>query len=121
MNAARAAAPTSCRDCGSTRASSRIERGGDAVGYERVQLTATARVLSGENYDLAERARRAGREGLTLGQPRVECALAPERVDDVVGQLRTEVLRKVQDHIAQFDKETGRTWRIGDIAFGTYD
>ncbi len=100
---------------------SRIDRGGDAVGYERVQLTATARVKAGENFDLAERARRASREGLTLGQPRVDYALSPEKVDEVVRALRIEVLQRVQAHIAEFDRATGRAWRIGDIAFGLDD
>lgn len=49
---------------------SRIERGGDAIGYERIRLSASARVKSEENRDLTERARRANREGLTLGVPR---------------------------------------------------
>jgi len=100
---------------------SHIERGGDAVGYERVQLTATARVGSSENYDLAERARRAGREGLTLGQPRVDYALSPEKVDEVVRTLRLEALERVQAHIAEYDAITGRAWRIGDIACGVED
>jgi len=100
---------------------SRIERGGDAVGYERIQLSATTRVKSGENYDLAERARRSSREGLTLGLPRVDYALSPDKIDEVVGALRTDILRRVGTHIDHFGKETGRTWRIGDIAFGFDD
>lgn len=100
---------------------SRIERGGDAVGYERVQLTAAARVKSSENYDLAERARRASREGLTLGQPRVDHSLSPEKVDEVVRALRIHILRQVQTHIVEFDEATGRPWRIGEISFGLED
>lgn len=100
---------------------SRIERGGDAVGYERIQLSASARVRPAENYDLSERARRASREGLTLGPPRVDYALSPERIEEVIASLRMDVLRRVGEHIEQFDRQTGRTWRIGDIVFGVSD
>lgn len=100
---------------------SRFERGGEAVGYERVQMFASARVNAKENYDLTERARRASREGLTLGSPRVDYALSADRIDEVVGALRLEVLRRVREHQVQFENETGRAWRIGDIAFGVGD
>lgn len=97
---------------------SRIERGGDAVGYERVELTATARVKASENYNLAERARRASSEGLSLGAPDADYALSAEKVDRIVEELRYEIVRQVQGHIAQFSKETSRTWRLGDISYG---
>lgn len=100
---------------------SRFERDGDTVGYERIRLFASARVKPVENYNLAERARRASREGLTLGPPRVDYALSPERIDEVVTALRLDVLRRVAADITQFDKQTGRSWRIGDIAFGVGD
>jgi hypothetical protein len=51
----------------------------------------------------------------------VDYALSPERIDEVVGSLRVDVLRHVGEHMDQFGKETGRTWRIGDIAFGIGD
>jgi hypothetical protein len=97
---------------------SRIERGGDAVGYERVELAAIARVKASENYNLAERARQASREGLSLATPRVDYALSIEKVDRIVEELRYDIVRQVQGHIERFDKETGRTWRLGDIAYG---
>lgn len=100
---------------------SRIERGGEAVGYERVQLSASARVKSAENYDLAERARRASREGLTLGAPRVDHSLSSEKVDEVVRALRLHILQRIQAHIEEFDQATGRAWRLGDVAFGLED
>ncbi len=54
-----------------------------------------------------------------LGMPRVDYALSSEKIDEAVGALRLEILQRVQVHLADFGKATGRTWRIGDIAFGT--
>jgi hypothetical protein len=97
---------------------SRIERQGDAVGYERVQLHADARVAPKENYNLGERARAASREGLALTDPEVDYSLPASRVSQAVQLLREEALREVQEHIARFTEVTGRKWRLGDIEFG---
>jgi hypothetical protein len=51
----------------------------------------------------------------------VDYALSPDRIDEVVGALRLEILRRVGNHMVQFGNETARTWRIGDIAFGVDD
>lgn len=56
-----------------------------------------------------------------LGVPRVDYALSSEKMDEAIGALRLEILQRVQVQIVDFGKATGRTWRIGDIAFGTDD
>jgi hypothetical protein len=99
----------------------RIERSSDATGYERVSVSAGARVAASENYDLAERARRASRDGLALTKPEVSYALSRSRVNEIVSELMAEVLVKVGRDAATFNKVTGRAWRIGDVEFGVAD
>ncbi len=96
---------------------SRIERHPEA-GYERVALAVAARVKAAENYDLAERARKASLEGLTISEPRADYALSRERIDAVFDELRLEILRRVADQAQAISNATGRAWRMGDIAFG---
>jgi hypothetical protein len=95
-----------------------IQRHGDAVGFERVTLLATARVKSGEVYNLDERARKASVEGLTLAAPQADYSLPSRRVAEVMQELRLRVLDEVQAHIATFNARTGRQWRIGEVLFG---
>lgn len=97
---------------------SRIERAGDAAGYERVQLVAIARVKAAENHNLAERARLASHEGLSLENPRVDYGLSIDEVDRLVTEMRYDIIRQVNQQIEGFKQETGREWRLGDIEFG---
>lgn len=99
----------------------RIERTAEAAGYERVQLVALTRVPAASNYDLDERARRASREGLRLGPCRVDYGLSTEKVNEVVEELRIEILRLVRMQLPRIAAETGRDWRIGDVEFGASD
>jgi hypothetical protein len=97
---------------------SRLERKGEA-GYERVSGHAYARVKAAENYDLAERARLASREGLTISFPNVDYSLSRERIDVVFDELRLEILQRVAAQARAVSDATGRDWRLGDVAFGT--
>ncbi len=97
---------------------SRLERKGEA-GYERVSGQAYARVRAAENFDLAERARLASREGLTLNFPSVDYALSRERIDAVFDDLRLEILGRVAAQASAISQATGRPWRRRDVAFGS--
>ena len=100
---------------------SSIHRGGEAVGFERVQLTASARVAITELYNLDERARQASTEGLALRDPSVSYALPSSRVGAAVQDLRLDLLEDVKQRILEFNAATGRDWRIGEIHFGVLD
>ena len=97
---------------------SAVRRDDDAVGYERVTLDATARVPAHEIYNLDERARKAGEEGLSLKQPRADYSLSVQRMNQVAQELRLSLLENIKHQIRQFDEASGRNWRIGDIRFG---
>ena len=99
----------------------RIERAADAAGYERVRLTASARVPVAENFALTERAREASREGLTLAEPKVSYAVSSGRLGEVLAELRLQAMRDAQEQAVRFSEISGRAWRIGDIAFGVED
>lgn len=98
---------------------SRIIRQGEAMGFERVTLRASARVPAAENWDLAERARKASREGLALAPPEISYALSPDKVGEVVDALRLGLLREATEQARKMSEATTRRWRVGDIEFGT--
>ena len=100
---------------------SAIQRGGEAVGFERVTLTASARVATTELYNLDERARQASSEGLSLRAPTISYALPSARVSATVQALRLQILDDVKRQLEEFRAATGRDWRIGDVAFGVRD
>jgi hypothetical protein len=75
-------------------------------------------VSHAEIYNLKERARRAGREGLELGNPEVDYKLPPHKVSEANNAMRLQILADVMQQIPLLGKATGRTWRIGHIQFG---
>ena len=96
----------------------KIRRAGEAVGFERVTLAAWARVPHAEVFNLGERARRASEEGLALSTPEVDYGLPPDRINEIAHELRGELLAKVSAQLADYERWTGRRWRIGKIALG---
>ncbi len=92
--------------------------GNRTVGFEQINLTASARIPCAQNFNLHERARYASREGLTLSNATVDYSLPFSLVNSVVHELRGEILSKVLIDIADFERQTGRKWRIGDVEFG---
>jgi hypothetical protein len=97
---------------------STIQRDGESVGYERVTLRASARISLADIHSLEERARQASTEGLSLRHPSLNYSLPSQVVTDTVQELRRNIVDDAQRQIAEFDRMTGRVWRIGDIAFG---
>ena len=59
-------------------------RQADTSGFERVTVAASARAPLAENYNLAERARLAGSEGLSLTDPVANHRLPTTRVAHAV-------------------------------------
>ncbi|MBK7023552.1 MAG: hypothetical protein IPH41_08595 [Sulfuritalea sp.] len=98
---------------------STLNRGGNqTVGYEQINVTAVARIPGTQNFNLNERAHLASREGLTLNNAFADCSLPVSVVDRVVQELREEIVKKVMFDLAEFERQTGRKWRIGDVEFG---
>lgn len=88
------------------------------VGFEQINVKASARIPSTQNFNLKDRARRASREGLTLGSALVDYSLPISLVNRVVHELRGEIIESVLREISDFEQQTGRKWRIGDVEFG---
>lgn len=88
------------------------------VGYEQINVKASARIPSTQNFNLDDRARRASREGLTLSGAVVDYSLPVSLVNKVVHELRGEIVGTVLLELSDFERQTGRKWRIGDIEFG---
>jgi hypothetical protein len=87
-------------------------------GYEKIVVQAIAKVPADENRNLQERARRSAREGLEFGDITVKRTLPQDQVNQIVKELWFDTVRRVNEHIAEFNKQSGRNWRIGDIQFG---
>lgn len=96
----------------------RIERDAEAAGYERIQLRASARVPVSENWNLLERVRAAGRDGIAIGAPEVSYALSTDKVDGAVEALRLDLLELAAAQAEKMSAATKRAWRIGDVEFG---
>jgi hypothetical protein len=96
-----------------------VRRDGQAVGYERVTLTAWTRVSHAQIFNLAERARGASEEGLSLGEPEVDYGLPAVRLNEIAHGLRGELMTQVQQQLIDYERWTGRRWRIGQIVLGT--
>ncbi len=96
-----------------------VRRDGEAVGFERVTLTAWTRVPHAQVFNLAERARRASEEGLSLGEPDVDYSLPAKRLNEIAHELRGELMGQVRRQLADYEQWTGRRWRIGQILLGS--
>lgn len=97
---------------------SRIARQSDALGYERITLRASGRAPAETCYGLAERAREASSQGLSIERPEVDYSLSNSRMNEILQALRLETLRQLREQIPPLNEATGRAWRIGDIEFG---
>lgn len=95
------------------------ERSSATPGYENIKLKALAKISADQNRNLAERARRANREGLEFGNISVNRNLRQDEVNQVMKELWFEAVSKVNEHLPAFHEATGREWRIGDIVLGT--
>lgn len=93
-------------------------RQADTSGFERVMVEANARAPLAENYNLAERARLASSEGLTLTEPVVNHRLPAARVAHTVQELRLGIMKDAIAQAQSFSQLSGLNWQIGDIEFG---
>jgi hypothetical protein len=96
-------------------------REGPAPGYEKIAVQAIAKVSAEENRNLEERARKASRDGIEFGGVAVKRTLPQDHVNQIVKELWFDAVRKVQEHLREFEQASGRRWRIGDIVFGVPD
>ena len=58
---------------------------------------------------------------MTLASPKASYSISAARLNEVLAELRIETMRDAQHQAARFSEISGRTWRIGDIAFGVED
>ena len=94
------------------------ERSSATPGFERIQLKAMAKVPAKENRKLEERAAGANREGLEFGHVYVSRNLPQDQANQIIKELWFEAVEKVTAHLEEFNRASGRTWRVGDITLG---
>ena len=94
------------------------ERSSATPGFERIQLKAMAKIPAKENQKLQERAARANCEGLEFGHVHVSRNLPQNQANQIIKELWFEAVEKVTDHLNEFNRVSGRQWRVGDIALG---
>ena len=93
-------------------------RQADSSGFERVTVEANTRAPILENYNLAERARLAGSEGLSLTEPQVDHRLPAKRVAAAVHELRLDLMKEAMGQAMSFSEASGLNWQLADIEFG---
>lgn len=96
---------------------SNVFRAEDASGYERVTLTATARVSEKENFKLDDRAKRASVQGLTLTSVSVDSTVPAHMLEKAERELRLEILKKAQAELKDVTEATSRNYRINNIQY----
>ena len=97
------------------------ERVRDESGFERVKLVGFARVPREQNFNLAERARVASSEGLSIQNPLVDYKVETAVLVAETEKLHGDLIRRAQERMTEFSALTGRSWRIGHIQFGLSD
>lgn len=94
------------------------ERSSATPGFERIQLKAMAKVPAKENRKLEERAAGANREGLEFGRVNVSRNMPEEQANQIIKELWFETVAKVTAHLEEFNRASGRQWRVGDVTLG---
>lgn len=93
-------------------------RRGLTPGFDQLTVQALTKVAATENRNLEDRARRANREGIEFGEISVNRSLPQDQVNNIVKDLWFETVTRVNTHIAEFNRTSGRVWRIGEITYG---
>ncbi len=94
------------------------ERSSATPGFERIQLKAMAKIPASENRKLQERATQANREGLEFGHIHISRNMPQDQANQIIKELWFETVEKVTAHLDEFNRVSGRQWRVGDIALG---
>lgn len=96
-----------------------LVRTADDSGFEKVTVTATARVSENENYNLVNRARAASRQGLTITEVEVDTTIPASKIEEAERELRADILQKVLGECAGINALNIGEYRVGRIQFGT--
>ena len=72
-----------------------------------------AKIPAKENRNLEERAARANREGLEFGHVQVSRNLPQDQVNQIIKELWFEAVEKVTEHLADFNRASGRQYCPG--------
>ncbi len=94
-----------------------VRRFANSAGYDTLSMFASTRASPKENYNLEERFRAAGGDGLSLTTPEVHYALSTTRLNDIVHGLRMTAIERAVEQAAEVTQATGRPWRVGDFGF----
>ena len=100
---------------------SNMQRTKDDTGYERVTLTATARVPETENYNLEFRAEGASQPGLVINEIQADTTIPTYMIEEAVSELRVILATKAVEEARKISEALGRTYRIQRLNFGGGD
>lgn len=100
---------------------SNMNRSKDDTGYERVTLTASARVPEGENYNLDDRAERASQRGLVINDIEADTSTPAYLIEATVSKLRVQIAEKAKKECDALSAALGRQYRIHSINFNGAD
>jgi hypothetical protein len=88
------------------------ERSSATPGFEHIKLKALAKVSADQNRN---------REGLEFGNISVNRSLRQDEVNQVMKELWFEAVSRANEHLPEFNRVSGRQWRIGDVVLGVPD
>lgn len=94
-----------------------IHRSTDDSGYERVNLTATARVDEKENYNLETRAKKVSKTGLQLTDVTADTTVPQNDLEAAERELRATILTDALAEAKAVSDATGLDYRIKSINY----
>lgn len=100
---------------------SNMHRTMDDTGFERVTLTATARVPESENYNLDFRAEEVSSPGLVINNIEADTSIPVYMIEEAIMALRTTLAEKAIVERDALSAALGRDYRVQQISFGSSD
>jgi hypothetical protein len=92
----------------------------DNSGYEKITLTAAARVSERENYNLEARAKAASRQGLQIANPLADTSVPQYSLDIAEREMRKDILIKAVAEAALASEVLGKTYRVYAVDFASH-
>lgn len=93
-------------------------RSNDATGYERLTLTASARVSEKHNHALDERIKEVSRKGLSINAISVDTSIPADMIEKGERELRSMIVAKVMSEQEALCAQTKRAYRISLLRMG---
>ena len=88
-----------------------------STSRKSLRCMANASVDRQDIHHIQMRIKKATQKGLELGEPDIDFSIPHARLQEILRQLRAEILRELMVELQEINKSTNRKWRIGFVDF----